>query len=184
MGVWIAEAVMIQYLEQFGFFECGNCLTRFVVIHQDDLQSRRVEDFALICNANINTMFIHDPVIVEFIPQDFIERIADVRAGYILGDGDISGIPAWRRHHFAHGGIAGSRTKCVGEIFEHAHPVDDSIWFAIFADNGGNAACFAGESPCETELCIRTDGVEAARDRFKTRRCIRQQDGGFQSQGF
>ena len=58
---------MIQYLDQFCFLERGDRLTRVVVIHQDDLETRRVEKVALMRNAQIMPVFIHDPVIIDFI---------------------------------------------------------------------------------------------------------------------
>ena len=111
MRVRIAEPVMIENLQQFGFFEGGDCLARLVVVHQNDLEPRRIEHIALARNATVKAVFIHDPVIVVLIAQDSVEKIADMSIGGEFWHGRVGGVPAWGRHHFAHGCIAGLRTE-------------------------------------------------------------------------
>ena len=86
MGVWVAEPMMIQNLQQFCFFERSDCLPRLVVIHKDDLEPRRVENIALACNAEIKSIFIHDPIIIIFIAQDAVEKITDMSIGRKFGN--------------------------------------------------------------------------------------------------
>src|SRR5215211_2759514 len=50
MGMRIAEAVVIQDLQEFRFFEGRDRLPRLVVVHKNDLEARRVEQIALAGN--------------------------------------------------------------------------------------------------------------------------------------
>ena len=47
------EAVVIQDLQEFRFFEGGDRLPRLVVIDENDLEARRVEKIALAGNAGV-----------------------------------------------------------------------------------------------------------------------------------
>ena len=57
MRMRIAEPMVIQDLQEFCFFERGDRLTRLVVIHENDLEARRVEDIALAGNARDTNRF-------------------------------------------------------------------------------------------------------------------------------
>ena len=183
MGVGVAEAVVVEDFEQFGFLERGDGLARLVVVHEDDLEARRVERFALVGDAEVEAVLVHDPVVVVIAAQDLVERVADVGVGNVLGDLGVGGVFAGRGHHLAHGGVARARAENVGEIFEEAEAVDQAIGFAVFVDDGRESPRFTGECPGRAELRIRAECVEAAHDRLEARRGVGEQDGRFEAEG-
>src|ERR1041385_2837031 len=145
---------MIQNLQEFSFFQRGDCLTWLVVIHEDDLEAWRIKKIALACNAQVMPVFIHNPVIVNFIPQDPVEKIANMPIGRKLWHVGICRVLARRGHHLAHGGIPGPRSQGLSEVFEKAVTIDQAVGFAILIYNRSNTACSAGKRPCHAKLCI------------------------------
>src|SRR5689334_12137239 len=130
MRIRIAKPMMIENFQQFCLFECSNCLTRFIVVNQNDLQARWVENIALMRDAQIQTIFIHHPIIIMFIAQDTVERIANMCICCELCNGSVSRISAWSRHHLAYSCIARARPKYFSEIFEEAVSVDKAKRFS------------------------------------------------------
>jgi hypothetical protein len=179
MCVWISKPVVVQYLKQFCFFERGDCLSWFVMIYENDLEAWRIQNITLACNSQIQSVFINDPVIIIFIAQDAVEKIADMPVGGIFRNICIRRVLAWRGHHLAHGSIAGARSERLGKISKETKTIDKTIRFAIFPHHWRNTARTAGESPCCAELRIRMDGVESLHDGLKAGRCVGEQDRRF-----
>ena len=183
MGVRIPQAVMVEDLKQFRLLQRGNGLARLVVVHKDDLETRRVERLALTGNAEITPILIHDPEFIVIIAQDPVERVADVGIGRIHGDGSISGVPAGSGHQLADGGITGARSQGVHEILKKAEAIDQTKGPAILADNRCNTAGLTGKGPCLGKLGIRGKGVQTAHDGFEARGGVRKQNGRIQTKG-
>ena len=83
------KPVVVQNLEQLGLFESGNRLSRLIVIDQNDLEARRVEQVTLACNTGIESSLVDHPVFVDFVAQNAVEKIADLRLR--IGESDLPG---------------------------------------------------------------------------------------------
>ncbi len=68
MRMRVAEPVMVEDFQQLGFFQGGDRLAGLIVIHQDDLQARRVEDIPLAGHAEVKSIFVHHPEIIILHP--------------------------------------------------------------------------------------------------------------------
>ena len=117
---------MVEDLEQFRLFEGGNGLARLVVIHEDDLEARRVQHIPLSGDAEIQPVLVHHPVVVILIAQELVEHVADVRVRRIFRHGGVRGVPALGRHHLAHGRIGADgldrfRLAGAGFLLTHEH---------------------------------------------------------------
>ena len=176
--------MMIQDLEQFRFFESGNRLPGLVVIHQNNLEARRIKQVALARNARVKSAFVQDPILVDFVAQDAVEKITDMPVGRKLGHVRIRGFFAGYSHHFSDGCISGLRSKNLGEILKKTKAIDDAIRFAILLYHRSHPARTAGESPCHAQLRFRADAIESLHHGLKPRRSICEKDRRFESELF
>src|SRR5215213_10511987 len=141
MGVWVAETMVIEDLEQFGLLERSNRLSRLVMIHKDDLETWRVEQIALAGDPAIERVFVDDKVFIYFIAQDSIQEITDMPVAGEPRDVRVCRVPAGCRHHRADSRIAGLGAEDFGKVLEEAKTVDDAIRLAIFIHDRRHTAC-------------------------------------------
>jgi hypothetical protein len=64
----IPEAMVIENLDDLGFFESAEGLAGLIVIDQNQAQARRIEGFPLAADAEVAAGFIHDPEIAALLP--------------------------------------------------------------------------------------------------------------------
>jgi len=141
--------MVIQDFQKIGFIQRPDCLGGFIVIHQDDLDSRRIEKIALPADAHITAGIIGHDEFVAFFTQDPIENVADARGRLKPGNFRVGCTVAGKIQNVADAGILlfEMRPDQVKEEVKQAAPVDQAKWRAVRIHQWGNPTGARGHRP-------------------------------------
>src|SRR5215207_7218034 len=159
MGVRATETMVIEDLEQFGFLERSNRLSRLVMIHKDDLETRWVEEVTRAGDAAIERVFVNDKVFIHLIAQDSIQEITDMPVGGEPGHICVGRVFAGCRHHRADSRIPGLWAQDLSKVLKETKTVDDAVRLAIFIHDRRHTARTACERPRHAQRRLRAEAI-------------------------
>ena len=73
--------MMVENFNEIGLIERRDRLAWFIMVNKNDLETRRIEDVALTCDAEVEAALVCYPDFIMLAAQEAVKRIADDRIG-------------------------------------------------------------------------------------------------------
>ena len=173
----VAQAVVIDDLDDVGLVDGADGLARLVVVNEDDLQAGRVERLALATDAHVAAVVVDDPELIALLAHDAVQRVAHAAVGLELGHRAVAGLAAGHVHQLADAHLFAPRVGADGaaEEVEQADDRHQAEGFALAIDDGGHATSAVGDRPHLAQRVFGRGRVQAVGDRLEARRSVAEQ---------
>ena len=154
--------MMVDDFNDVGLVDRSDCLTGLVVIHQDQLQSRRIKRVAVAANADVLPCFVDHPKLIALLAHDPVQGIADTCALLELGHGRIACFLSRYVHQFANSDFLASRMR-ANRPAQEVKKADDGHQaerLPTGIQDGRHATSSVGDGPDISQRMFRRGRVE------------------------